>query len=101
VAVRLYRADPAPGFDLVAPGRFVRVVAPSELELMTYEHTLCTWRGQPFKILTERDGWYRVEYLGGRAPLAEALGLERLDRGIYHAWAAPRDVSDIRTERTR
>jgi hypothetical protein len=101
VGVRLYRTDPAPGFEPVVPGRFVRVVAPSDLELLAYEHTLGTWRGQPFKILTERDGWYRVEYLGGRAPLAESLGLERLDRGVYQSWAAPRDVSDLRTERTR
>lgn len=100
VAVRLYRSDPAPGFEPVSPGRFVRGVALADLELLAYEHTLCTWRGQPFKILAERDGWYRVEYLGGRSPLADALGLERMDRGVYQGWAAPRDVSDVRTERT-
>ena len=98
--IRLYRTDPAPGFDPVPPaGRYVRVVPAGELEQLVYEHTLGTWRGQPFKLLMTQNGWLRVEYLGGQAPVAEALGLELLDRGVYQAWAPAHEVTDIRVER--
>lgn len=99
VTVRLYAAEATPGFERVIEGRYLRVVRPEELHAMAYEHTVCTWRDRPFKVLREQDGWFLLEYLGGQAPVAEALGLDRFDRGVYHGWARPADVMDVRTER--
>jgi hypothetical protein len=39
-----------------------------------------------------------VEYTGGRAPVAESLGLELFDRGVYQAWASKHEVEDVREE---
>lgn len=96
--VRLYATDPTAGFAELAPDRHVRVVAPEQLDHLSYVNTLCTWNGEQFLVLGEHDEWLRVEYVGGRAPVAERLGLERFDRGVYQAWAPRGEVTDLREE---
>ncbi|MER6812829.1 hypothetical protein ABT299_26495 [Spirillospora sp. NPDC000708] len=96
--VRLYVSEHADGFRQISPGRFVQVVAASEVEDVRYVSTYCTWRGEPFVVLGEHQGWLRVEYTGGKAPVAESLGLELFDRGVYQAWASKHEVEDVREE---
>ncbi|MQY08351.1 hypothetical protein [Actinomadura macrotermitis] len=96
--VRLYRARPAEGFAQVTETRHVRVVPAAEVESLVYVTTFCQWRGEPFAVLAEHEGWLRVEYTGGKAPVAERLGLEPFDRGVYQAWAPRGEVGDIREE---
>ncbi|KAB2380992.1 MULTISPECIES: hypothetical protein [Actinomadura] len=96
--VRLYVGEHADGFRQIGPGRFVQVVPASEVEDVRYVSTYCTWRGEPFVVLGEHQGWLRVEYTGGRAPVAESLGLELFDRGVYQAWASKHEVEDVREE---
>lgn len=78
------------GFAPVAPGRFCRVVAFAELDEFGYLVTVASYRDHPVKLLAAHGSWLRVEYTGGLAPVAEDLGLDRLDRGVYQAWV-PRD----------
>ncbi|WP_030167159.1 hypothetical protein [Spirillospora albida] len=96
--VRLYAARPADGFHQATPDRYVRVVPLADVERLTYVSTHCTWRGEPFVVLGEHDGWARVEYTGGRVPVAEELGLEQFDRGVYQAWAPRAELRDVREE---
>ncbi|MGI5327270.1 hypothetical protein [Actinomadura nitritigenes] len=96
--VRLYVGEHADGFRQISPGRFVQVVPASEVEDVRYVSTYCTWRGEPFVVLGEHQGWLRVEYTGGKAPVAESLGLELFDRGVYQAWASKHEVEDVREE---
>ncbi|MCP9949451.1 hypothetical protein [Actinomadura madurae] len=96
--VRLYATRQAEGFRQVAPDRYVRVVPLPEVDQLRYVTTHCTWRGEPFVVLGEHDGWLRVEYSGGKAPLAEALGLELFDRGVYQAWASEHEVEGLHEE---
>lgn len=96
--VRLYSASPLSGFTAAVPGKFVKVVPLSEVESLRYVVTRCVWRDEPFIVLAEHDGWLRVEYTGGKAPVAEALALERFDRGVYQAWAPVTEVSEIHEE---
>jgi hypothetical protein len=93
--MRLYTADPAEGFNQVRPGRYVRVVPAAEVEDFCYIRTTCTWQGQPFIVLGEADGWLRVEYTGGKAPVAKALGLEEFDFGVYQGWAPAAEVTGL------
>ena len=97
--VRLYRPDQADGFEEVRPGRHRRVVPLAEVEDLAYVRTTCTWRGQPFIVLAEHDNWLRVEYTGGRAPVAHELGLEEFDFGVYQGWAPRDEVDDLREYR--
>jgi hypothetical protein len=97
--VRLYSTEDAEGFDEVAPGRFRRVVSAEELDHLTYVITVCTWHGEPFQALGEYRGWVRVEYVGGQAPVAERLGLDLFDHGVYQAWAPRHELRNIREER--
>jgi hypothetical protein len=97
--VRLYRPDQADGFEEVRPGRYRRIVANTEVDEVTYVRTMCNWRGQPFIVLGEHEGWYRLEYTGGRAPQAAELGLEEFDYGVYQGWAPQSDVTDLRESR--
>lgn len=97
--VRLYRAEPADGFAEVHPGRHVRVVPVAEVAELSYVRTTCTWRGEPFIVLGEHDGWLRLEYTGGRAPIAESLGLDVFDFGVYQGWARANEVDDLREHR--
>jgi hypothetical protein len=92
--VRIYQSEPADGFDEVRPGRYVRVLPASEVDV-AYVRTTCKWRGEPFIIIGEQDGWLRLEYTGGRAPVAESLGLEEFDFGVYQGWARANEVTDI------
>ena len=93
--MRLYLSDPAEGFNQVRLGRFVRVVPASEVEDFCYVRTTCSWKGQPFIVLGEADGWLRVEYTGGKAPVAKALGLEEFDFGVYQGWAPAAEVTEL------
>lgn len=91
--VRLYRALPAEGFEEITSDRYVRVVPAAEVTRLAYVSTHCTWRGEPFLVLGEHDGWLRVEYAGGSAQVAERLGLETFDRGVHQAWAPRGEVT--------
>jgi hypothetical protein len=93
--MRLYSTEPAEGFNQVRPGRFVRVVSAGDVEDFSYVRTTCTWQGQPFIVLGEADGWLRVEYTGGKAPVAQTLGLEEFDFGVYQGWAPAAEVTNL------
>ena len=97
--VRLYRPDPQDGFSEVRPGRHRRVVPAGEVESLVYVRTICMWRNEPFIVLAEHDGWLRVEYTGGLAPVAAELALEEFDYGVYQGWAPRTEVTDLREYR--
>jgi hypothetical protein len=98
--MRLYATGPLDGFAQVRPGRFVRVVPASEVEGFAYVRTACSWQGEPFIILAEAEGWLRLEYTGGKAPVARTLGLEEFDFGVYQGWAPRTQVSNVHEYRT-
>lgn len=87
------------GFEPVAAGRYRRVVPFGDLDEFGYVSTVGTFRGQPVKVLAEHDGWLRVEYTGGDASVAERLGLERFDRGVYQSWVPSVEVSPLTEHR--
>jgi hypothetical protein len=93
--VRIYAPSSAEGFAEVRAGRFVRVLSAAEIDELVYIRTTCTWRGEPFIVLAEAGAWLRVEYTGGRAPVARALGLEDFDFGVYQGWAPAAEVTDL------
>lgn len=97
--VRLYRADAEEGFEEIRPGRYRRILPADEVEDLAYVRTTCTWRGEPFIVLGEHDDWLRVEYAGGKAPVATRLGLEEYDFGVYQGWAAAAEVIELREHR--
>ena len=97
--VRIYLPEEAEGFEEVRPGRFVRVLHFADLDDLSYIRTACTWRGQPFVVLAEHEAWLRVEYTGGRAPVARELGLEEFDFGVYQGWAPRAEVTELREVR--
>lgn len=97
--MRLYSAEAGEGFTQVRPGRFVRVVAAAEVQDFAYVRTTCKWQGEPFIVLGEQDGWLRLEYTGGKAPVARTLGLEEFDYGVYQGWAPTQQVTDLREYR--
>ncbi len=96
--VRLYHSQPLDGFEEVTPGRYRRIVPDNEVELV-YVRTTCSWRGQPFIVLGEHETWYRVEYTGGLATIAEQLKLEEFDYGVYQGWAPRSEVRDLAVSR--
>jgi len=93
--VRLYSAEPAEGFTEIRPGRHRRVVPLDEVEGIRYVRTACTWRGEPFIVVGEHESWLRVEYVGGRAEVAERLELDRIDHGVWQAWASRSEVENL------
>ena len=94
-SVRIYAPESADGFDEVRHGRYVRTLGPQEFDELVYVRTTCTWRGQPFIVLAEADTWLRVEYTGGRAPIARQMGLEEFDFGVYQGWAPAHEINDL------
>lgn len=96
--VRLYRPTPAAGFDEVGPERYRRTVAVSELDRLVYVRTVCTWHGEPFLVLDSFAGQATLEYLGGQAPVARLLRLERIERGVYRTHVPYADLRAVREE---
>jgi hypothetical protein len=94
--VRLYRTDPGDGFEEIRPGRYRRIVPIGDVEDLSYVRTTCTWRGEPFIVLGEHEDWLRVEYAGGKAPVAALLNLEEFDFGVYQGWAPANEVTELR-----
>jgi hypothetical protein len=98
VQIRLYTGGPEDGFTEAAPGRYVRVAAPQEIDHFAYVKIRCTWQGHPFQVLGEHEDWVRVEYTGGQTTVAEALGLDMFDRGVYQTWAPRGELQDVRED---
>lgn len=98
-AVRLYQPMPGEGFTRVHDGRYVQLVPMTEIDHLAYVRTVCTWRGEPFIVLASHEIWLRVEYTGGRAPVAESLGLEEFEYGVYQGWVPASEVADLREHR--
>jgi hypothetical protein len=93
--VRLYTGSPTDGFIETAPARYLNVVPAQEVESLTYVRTLCSWQDEPFQVLGEHEEWVRVEYVGGHPTVAERLGLEAYDRGVYQAWAPRTALTNV------
>ncbi|MFG6197059.1 hypothetical protein [Nonomuraea sp. JJY05] len=93
--IRLRSPEPADGFEEVEPGCHVRPVPVSECAALHFVTTVCTWRGERFHVHDERDGRLLLEYLGGSAPAAVELGLERVERGVYRLWVPRAEVTDL------
>jgi hypothetical protein len=98
--VRLYSPDPTGGFTRVREGRYVQVLPMAEIADLSYVRTVCTWRGEQFIVLAAHDTWLRLEYTGGKAPVASALGLEEFEFGVYQGWVPAAEVTDLREHRT-
>jgi len=93
--MRLYGSAPADGFERVAAGRFVRVVPAAECAAIWHVTTVCEWRGAPFLVHAARESELLIEYTGADAPQAVALGLERVERGVYRVWAERDEVGTL------
>ena len=96
--IRLYTMAPAEGFEETRPGRFVHVLREDEVESLRYVRTRCTWRGEPFVVIGEHEGWVRLEYAGGRGPVAAALDLDRVDIGVYQTWVSRDELHELHEE---
>ncbi|MFE3451282.1 hypothetical protein ACFXJ8_20395 [Nonomuraea sp. NPDC059194] len=94
--MRLRREEPSEGFTEVEPGCHVMTVPADDCEAIWFVTTVCTWRGMEFQVHDERDGKLLLEYLGGSAPEAVALGMERIERGVYRRWVPRAQVDDLR-----
>src|SRR5829696_10179897 len=81
--MRLYSTEPRDGFEELRPDRHRKIVPASEVTDFAYVRTICKWRGEPFIVLAEHESWLRLEYTGGKAPVAAALGLEEFDFGVH------------------
>lgn len=94
--IRLLGDRPAEGFEERAPGLFVRSVPAEECEAVVHVTRVCEWRGAPCVVRDERAGELLLEYTGGRLPVARALGMERIERGVHRRWVARAEVSGLR-----
>lgn len=93
--VRLYATAPEEGFTEVRPGRYVNVLPGDQVEALRYVRTHCTWRGAPFVVIGAHGDWVRLEYTGGRAPVAASLELEMVDIGVYQKWVPRDEIEDV------
>ncbi|MDQ3734959.1 MAG: hypothetical protein M3400_13385 [Actinomycetota bacterium] len=98
--VHLLSAQGLAGFEEMAPGMHVRLVRAMECDLVAYARMTCRWRDEPFIVLDERPGELLLEYTGGKVPRALELGLERIERGVYRAWAPRHEVGGLRETTT-
>lgn len=98
--VHLRSDDPLDGFEEFEPGIFLRLVHAAECDMVTYVTMICQWRGEPCMIHDERDDELLIEYTGGQVPRALALGLQRIERGVYRGWVHRDEVRGRRENTT-
>lgn len=93
--ILIYADRPTDGFRETAPGRYERDVTDEDDVAGAYLSTVGTWRGVPVKALYDDGDRIRIEYTGGQAPVAESLGMDRVDKGVYQTWAPRTEVPDL------
>lgn len=96
IRIRLYRTDPADGFQELGPGRHRRVVPADEVIRLLYVRDVAEWHSRPVQVLHEQGPGYVVQYTGGVEAEARSAGFDRYDRGLWMA-VAPRD--ELRSRR--
>lgn len=94
--MRLHRSTPTDGFDEVKPDCYVRPVPAAECDAIMFVTMVGELRAEPCQVHDEREAELLVEYVGGRAPVARSLGLERVERGVYRGWVPREDVRNLR-----
>lgn len=98
--VHLLAAGPTDGFEELQDGVYIRLVLAVECEMVAQVTTICQWRHEPCLVIDERDDDLLLEYIGGKAPRALDLGLERIERGVYRGWAPRAEIRGLRENTT-
>lgn len=96
--VRLYAAEPRPGFTEVGAGRFRRVVGGAEVGRLRHVRTVGVWKGAPVVLIGAHGSWLRAEYLGTDADVARQVGFERFEADVYQGWVAADQIADVAEE---
>jgi hypothetical protein len=96
--IRLFRTEPAAGFEALESGRHVLAVPAADCEAVFHVTVVCEWRGAPCLVYGERAGELLLEYTGGLLPVALELGMERIERGVHRRWVARHEVRDLREQ---
>lgn len=94
--VHLRSAHALDDFEELEPGIHLRLVSALECDMLAHVTMVCQWRGEPCLVRDERDGEVLLEYTGGQVPRALALGLERIERGVYRGWMPRDEVRGLR-----
>lgn len=94
--VHLISAQPLDEFEELEPGVYLRLVSSAECDMLAHVTMICEWRGEPCLVQDERDDELLLEYTGGQVPRALALGLERIERGVYRGWVRRDEVRGLR-----
>jgi len=98
--IHLCSNQPSAGFEELEPGVYLQLVQATECDVVVYVTTVCQWRGEPCMVHDERDDELLLEYTGGKVPRAMALGLERVERGVYRGWVHRDEARGLRESTT-
>ena len=93
--MRIYAPEPATASTRSGPAGTCGCCSPTSTTTWSTSAPPAPGAAQPFIVLAEADTWLRVEYTGGRAPIARQLGLEEFDFGVYQGWAPAHEVTDL------
>ncbi|MCQ1951518.1 MULTISPECIES: hypothetical protein [Arthrobacter] len=87
------------GFRRTMRGCWSREVPVSELDDLFEVNAVCRWQGHPFRITdVAHDGGariFRLFYTGHNADVAESLGLNKADAGVYWTVQPESAVTDV------
>lgn len=103
--MRVRRSTPADGFEQVVDGLYVQPVRAEDCTAVVFVTTTGQWRGAMVQVHDERQvdesgEQLLIEYVGGSAPEARSLGLERFEPGVYRGWVDRIEVRGIRENTT-
>ncbi|MDQ4037703.1 MAG: hypothetical protein M3313_04985 [Actinomycetota bacterium] len=94
--VHLHSFQPLDEFEELQPGIYLRLVNAAECDMVAHISMVCQWRGEPCLVQDERDEELLLEYTGGQVPRALALGMQRIERGVYRGWVHRDEVRGLR-----
>jgi hypothetical protein len=99
-ANRILLTSPSPidGFEQIDQHRYVKEVSSHDIEKAFSVRTICTYNNHSFEVTAEQEGRLHLLYLGGSALVAEQLGLDQVERGVYEITAGREEVHDVREE---
>lgn len=91
--------DVANGFSLYKGVIYVKVVHRVDLKEVYEISTFAEYKGIKFRVIKEDKDNLLLCSMKGDYRIFESLGMDMVDRGVYHKWANKNDITSLYEEK--
>lgn len=92
-------SDAANGFSLYKGQIHIKVVQRDDLKEVYDISTLAVYKGIIFRVIKEEKDQLLLCSMKGDYRVFESLGMDMVDKGVYHKWVSKNDVTALYEEK--